>query len=77
MDVIEHCIVFRFFFCNSYKFKIHLRTFGQAVLILVHLLTLHPLQAANCCRNSRLVVDEDDLKWVENEKNIVIIKTLP
>ena len=25
----------------------------------------HPLQAANCCRNSRLVVDEDDLKWVK------------
>ena len=25
---------------------------------------LHPLQAANCCRNSRLVVDEDDLMWV-------------
>ena len=24
----------------------------------------HPLQAANCCRNSRLVVDEDDLKCV-------------
>ena len=23
---------------------------------------LHPLQAANCCRNSRLVVDEDDFK---------------
>ena len=23
---------------------------------------LHPLQAANCCRNSRLVVDKDDLK---------------
>ena len=22
---------------------------------------LHPLQAANCCRNSRLLVDEDDL----------------
>ena len=22
---------------------------------------LHPLQAANCCRNSRLVVNEDDL----------------
>ena len=22
---------------------------------------LHPLQAANCCRNSRLVVEEDDL----------------
>ena len=28
---------------------------------------LHPLQAANCCRNSRLVVDENDLKWVTNE----------
>ena len=27
---------------------------------------LHPLQAANCCRNSRLVVDDDDLKWVKN-----------
>ena len=26
----------------------------------------HPLQAANCCRNSRLVVDEDDLMWVKN-----------
>ena len=23
-------------------------------------------QAANCCRNSRLVVDEDDLVWVIN-----------
>ena len=32
-------------------------------------LTLHrhlrPLQAANCCRNSRLVVDEDDLMRVK------------
>ena len=26
----------------------------------------HPLQAANCCRSYRLVVDEDDLEWVEN-----------
>ena len=25
----------------------------------------HPLQAANYCRNSRLVVNEDDLKKVE------------
>ena len=32
----------------------------------------HPLQAANCCRNSRLVVDEDELKWVTNEKNILL-----
>ena len=35
---------------------------------------LHPLQAAKLYRNSRLVLDEDDLKWVINEKNIVIIK---
>ena len=25
----------------------------------------HPLQAANCCRNSRPVVDEDDLIGVK------------
>ena len=31
---------------------------------------LHPLQAANCCRNSRLVVDEDDLKWVKNLRKL-------
>ena len=31
---------------------------------------LYPLQAANFCRNSRLVVDEDDPKWVANEKYI-------
>ena len=31
-------------------------------------LSSYPLQAANCCHNSRLVdeVDEDDLKWVKN-----------
>ena len=34
---------------------------------------LQLLQAANCCHNSRLVVDEDDLKWVANEKNISYI----
>ena len=27
---------------------------------------LQPLQAVNCCRNSRLVVDEDALKWFKN-----------
>ena len=27
---------------------------------------LHPLQAANRCRNFRLVVDEDDLMWFKN-----------
>ena len=34
---------------------------------------LHPLQAVTCCRNSRLVVDEDDLKWVGNEKKYIFI----
>ena len=39
---------------------------------------LHLLQAANCCCNSRLVVDEKILKWVANQKdNIVVIKTAP
>ena len=31
----------------------------------------HPLQTVNCYRNSRLVVDEDDLKWEANEKKIL------
>ena len=30
---------------------------------------LHPLQAANCCRNSPLVVDEDDLRWTTNVRS--------
>ena len=30
---------------------------------------LHLLQATNCCRNSRLLVDEDDLMWFKNERN--------
>ena len=33
----------------------------------------HPLQAANCCRNSRLVVDEDDLKWVKILENCHVL----
>ena len=38
---------------------------------------LYPLQSTNCCRNSRLVVYEDDLKWVANTKiYIAIIKTV-
>ena len=37
---------------------------------------LHPLQAANCCRNSRLVVDEDDFKWVENCRKLPCIGEL-
>ena len=35
-------------------------------------LHFHPLQAANCCRNSRLVVNENDLKWVEKLKKIAV-----
>ena len=36
-----------------------------------------PLQAANCCRNSRLVVDEDDLMWFKiKEKYHVLVNQL-
>ena len=40
--------------------------------------TFHPLQSANCSRHSRLVVDEDDLKWVTNEINCchILLKQL-
>ena len=41
------------------------RRLRQACIYHCH---LHPLQAANCCRNSRLVVDEDDLIWFEKLK---------
>ena len=34
---------------------------------------LHPLQVENCCRNSRLVVNEDDLMWVENDENCHVL----
>ena len=33
---------------------------------------LHSLQAANCCRNSRLVVDEDDLMWFKIEEIVFV-----
>ena len=33
---------------------------------------LHPLQAANCCRNSRSVVNQDGLQVVEKLKKIAI-----
>ena len=33
----------------------------------------HQLQAANCCRNSRLVVDEDDLMWFKNYRNCHVL----
>ena len=34
---------------------------------------LHQLQAVNCWRNSRRVVDEDELKCVANENNILLL----
>ena len=34
---------------------------------------LHPLQAANCCHNSRLVVDEDDLKGYNIKENYHVL----
>ena len=46
---------------------------------------LHPLKAAKLCRNSRLVVDKDDLKWVAKKiysyylngpVNIFVLKSL-
>ena len=38
-------------------------------------LSSHQLQAANCFRNSRLVVDEDDLKWVKKIRKLPCIGT--
>ena len=40
-------------------------------------LSSHPLQAANCCRNSRLIVDKDDLKWVKNLENCYVLVNQP
>ena len=34
---------------------------------------LHPVQAANCCRNYRLVVDENDLMGVKNKENYHVL----
>ena len=34
---------------------------------------LHPLQAANCCPNSRFLVDEDDMTWVINGEKILLL----
>ena len=35
------------------------------------------LQGVNCCRNSRLVVDEDDLKWLTNSRKLSCIGVAP
>ena len=42
-----------------------LKTTFQAWIYCCH---LHKLQTGNCCRNYQFVLDEDDLKWVRNEK---------
>ena len=36
--------------------------------------SIYQLQAANCCRNYRLVVKENDLMWMAIEKNILLLK---
>ena len=36
------------------------------------LIFIYPLQAANCCRNSRLVVDKDDLKVLDKVNKITM-----
>ena len=42
-------------------------------------INFHPLQAANWCRNPRLVGDEDDLEWVAIKINILLLlkRSLP
>ena len=37
---------------------------------------LHPPQAANFCRNFRLVVDEVDLMWFKNKENCHVLVNL-
>ena len=45
---------------GQYKLLVFVK-FNPFKLLIYHY-HLYQLQAANCCRNSRLVVDEDDLK---------------
>ena len=41
---------------------------GQPFQAWIYRCHLHPLQAANCCCNSRLVVDGDDFMWFKNSR---------
>ena len=52
-----------------FLFFIHF-TLSSLVLPLFYHYHLHPLQAANCCRNYRLVVDEDDSMWFKNLRKL-------
>ena len=56
----------------NYAENIHKYLSALTLSILTLHCHLHTLQAANCCRNSRLVVDEDDLKWVKKLKKITM-----
>ena len=47
-----------------------MRTRNEPVQAWVYHCHLHPLQAANCCRNSRLAVDEYNINWVTLVINI-------
>ena len=54
-------------------FSLHLSWFLQPFQAWIYHCHLYPLQAANCCRNSRLVVNKDDLKWVKNVRKLPCI----
>ena len=71
------------YWCKNNTLKLHF-SFETFPLFYVTLQTIynpytpeftivHPLQAANCCRNSRLVVDKDDLMWFKNYRKLLCI----
>ena len=51
---------------GDFKLKKNLDLHGLTLSRLTLHCHLHSLQVGNCCRNSRLVVNEDDLMWVKN-----------
>ena len=57
---------------NEYRFGVTCKLMWSYIITSILTLSsltlhchLHPLQAANCYRNSRHVVDEDDYMWVK------------
>ena len=56
-------------------FKLHVNPLKPefTIVIFIHYKPQNAV-AANGCRNSRIVVDEDDLKRVTNEKKIILLK---
>ena len=81
----SRCIKEYFWISAEWLNFLHLRTVLIITIFVFHLpplkpfqawiyhCHLHPLQGANCCRNSRLVVDEDDLMWVKNWRKLPCI----